>query len=103
MNEQSKSSRCSAALCDGCARTLQEDDNSFWCDECEQMWPRSYVESQMTPLGDADIECFRNVYKSLHGVSPSAYPKTRKEYDIRMQSLDVAIAADKRENPHDWI
>lgn len=50
-----------------------------------------------------DIECYRNVYKSVYGFNPRNYPKTSAEMRQAMTSLNLAAKQDKKENPEDWI
>lgn len=39
-------------------------------------------------LHPLDAECFRNVYKSVHGVNPRTYPCTYPEYVKEMAYLE---------------
>ena len=50
-----------------------------------------------------DIECYRNVYKSVYGFNPRTYPETSAEMRQAMDLLNIVAKQDKKENPEDWI
>lgn len=54
-------------------------------------------------LHDEDIECYRNVYKSVYGFNPRTYPRTSDEMRQVMINLNLAAKQDRKENPEDWI
>lgn len=45
---------CSDVACDTCGLALQSDGNSFWCDNCQRLWPRDYVENAICDECDGD-------------------------------------------------
>lgn len=50
-----------------------------------------------------DIECYRNVYKSVYGFNPRTYPETSAEMRQAMADLNLAAEQDKKDNPEEWI
>ena len=50
-----------------------------------------------------DIECYRNVYKSVYGFNPRTYPETLDEMRQAITNLNLTAKQDKKENPEDWI
>ncbi len=46
-----------------------------------------------------DIECYHNVYKSVHGVRPSSLPSTEEEYDRSMAFLSKELEEIMKRNP----
>ena len=80
-------------------------------DEAETLSPDPYAipicpdcfNEAYPDLHDEDIECYRNVYKSVYGFNPRTYPETSSEMRQEMNRLNRAVEQDKEDNPEDWI
>lgn len=53
-------------------------------------------------IDEQDIECYRNVHKSLYGYNPRHYPESYFEYELSMKFMDEQIELDKINNPEEW-
>ena len=54
---------------------------------------------ELKDVHDEDIECYRNVHKSVYEYNPRTYPKTSAEMRQAMDRLNLAAKKDKKDNP----